>query len=175
MTAEKHNINYNVGNNKKLSAYDRAIRSQKVRKPRYFDDAVKYIQSTQFDQDVKDALVKKLSSYPSNVIDKIFNNIDRMLIETEIRLQNQQYGIMERVKKIAEKPVVDLDALYDSDDDLQRTNAMPPSIPPVEEPPAEEPDRKTIMPPSIPPVEEPPVEGEETEKQFVPDPKQDEF
>lgn len=157
MTAERNNTKYSLPTAKNLSDYDRSIRNKVTRRPKYLDDAIKYIKSKGAEPEVEAALIKKLQAYPSNVIDKMFPQLDRMLLRTEIEIHADKNQIYEKAKNlpIEHVPSTDVNDLYESLDVGEPT-------PEVDEVELVQKDEKEI------------TEKLETEE-FQPDPSEEQF
>ena len=99
MSVEKSSANLFLKNQKNLSDYERKLREQPVRRRKNLGDAIKFINSTSYDQPVKDIVVSKLQGYPSRAIDMIFANIPAFLKNTEIQLSVKTRNLNSEFKK----------------------------------------------------------------------------
>ena len=90
MTVEKSNAKFSVHSAGKLPDYDKEIRKTRVTRTRYFDHAVRYINSKDNTEDAKKLVITRLTSYPSEAIDGIFHQIDNMLMKAELSISKKQ-------------------------------------------------------------------------------------
>lgn len=90
MTVEKSNAKFSVHSAGKLPDYDKEIRKTRVTRTRYFDHAVRYINSKDNTEDAKKLVITRLASYPSEAIDGIFHQIDNMLMKAELSISKKQ-------------------------------------------------------------------------------------
>lgn len=90
MTVEKSNAKFSVHSAGKLPDYDKEIRKTRVTRTRYFDHAVRYINSKENSEDAKKLVLNRLASYPSEAIDGIFHQIDNMLMKAELSISKKR-------------------------------------------------------------------------------------
>lgn len=95
MTVEKSNAKFSVHSAGKLPDYDKEIRKTRVTRTRYFDHAVRYINSKENTEDAKKLVINRLASYPSEAIDGIFHQIDNMLMKAELSISKKQRLLLE--------------------------------------------------------------------------------
>jgi hypothetical protein len=108
MTVEKSNAKFSVHSAGKLPDYDKEIRKTRVTRTRYFDHAVRYINSKDNTEDAKKLVITRLASYPSEAIDGIFHQIDNMLMKAELSISKKQRLLMDaaQIDEDNEKEIV---------------------------------------------------------------------
>lgn len=108
MTVEKSNAKFSVHSAGKLPDYDKEIRKTRVTRTRYFDHAVRYINSKDNSEDAKKLVITRLASYPSEAIDGIFHQIDNMLMKAELSISKKQRLLMDaaQIDEDEEKEIV---------------------------------------------------------------------
>ena len=108
MTVEKSNAKFSVHSAGKLPDYDKEIRKTRVTRTRYFDHAVRYINSKDNTEDAKKLVITRLASYPSEAIDGIFHQIDNMLMKAELSISKKQRLLMDaaQIDEDDEKEIV---------------------------------------------------------------------
>lgn len=148
MTVEKSNAKFSVHSAGKLPDYDKEIRKTRVTRTRYFDHAVRYINSKENTEDAKKLVINRLASYPSEAIDGIFHQIDNMLMKAELSISKKRRLLLDMAAndEDAEKEVVNVveKVRQDRVEDLYDSIFNEGEAAVADEPPAETPKEEIV-------------------------------